>query len=435
MPMKRTLRNVYNSVAVPYHRLMGFLAANHYDYPASSMTVIGVTGTNGKTSTCFMIHNTLKMAGFRVGMMTTIGNAISDGELKSKGGHMTTADTWELNKQIADMRANGVQYLVLEVSSHALAQGRIMGVPIDIAVMTNVTPEHLDYHRTFARYRQAKMKLFKLAASNAKRGGRGIGVVNADDPSARYFTRLVPHPVTYGIERGDLKATRMKATTSGVEYYTRINKQSYHIKVHIPGDFYVYNSLAAVAACHVLGLTKQQIEQGISGLPGVDGRMNHLETGLGFDVIIDYAHTPDSYEKMFPGIRKATKGKIYIVCGAAGKRDKSKFPLMGKLAKQYGDLVILTEEDPQGEVRPLSELLAKGIRQAGGHEGTDFIFIDDRTEAINYAINHAQKDDVVLLLGMGHQRTIDRATGTEPWSDKEVAEKAIAQRASGVSNC
>ena len=186
--MKQTLSNVRNAVLVPYHWMQGFLAANHYDYPASAMTVIGVTGTNGKTSTCFMIYNTLKQAGYKVGMMTTIGNAVSDGELKSKGGHMTTAGAKELNRQIADMRASGIQYLVLEVSSHALAQGRIFGVPIDIAVMTNVTPEHLDYHRTFERYRRAKLKLFEMAARESKHGGRGVGIVNADDPSARYFT-------------------------------------------------------------------------------------------------------------------------------------------------------------------------------------------------------------------------------------------------------
>ena len=426
--MKQTLKDVRNSVLVPYHWARGFLAANHYDYPASAMTVIGVTGTNGKTSTCFMIYNTLKQAGCKVGMMTTIGNAVSDGELTSKGGHMTTADARELNKQIAAMRASGIQYLVLEVSSHALAQGRIFGVPIDIAVMTNVTPEHLDYHRTFERYRRAKLRLFEMAARESKRGGRGVGVVNADDPSAKYFAGMVPHPVTYGIENGDLKATRIKATTKGVEYYVRIDKQPYHIKVNIPGEFYVYNSLAAVAVCHQLGLSKGAIEQGISSLTGVEGRMSQVPNDLGINVIVDYAHTPDSYEKMLPGIRQTTTGKVYIVCGAAGKRDRSKFPTMGQLAAKYSDLVILTEEDPQGPVRPLSELVAKGIREDGGVEGQDFVFIDDRTNAINEAVKRARKGDTILLLGMGHQKTIDRAGGSEPWSDYDTVKAALDQK-------
>ena len=426
--MNQTLNNIRNSVLIPYHYIKGFLAANHYDYPASAMTVIGVTGTNGKTSTCFMIYNVLKEAGYKVGLMSTIGNAMSDGELKSKGGHMTTADPKTLNKQIAEMRDAGVHFLVLEVSSHALAQSRVFGISFDIAVMTNVTPEHLDYHRTFERYRAAKMKLFKMTADNAKRGGDGVGIVNADDPSAKYFENLVPKPMTYGIKHGGLKATQVKTSTSGVEYYVRIDKKPWHIKVNIPGEFYVYNSLAAVAVCHALHVDQATVEKGIADVVGVPGRMQKVETGHGFDVIVDYAHTPDSYARMLPGIKKAAKGKVMIICGAAGKRDNSKFPEMGKLAYENSDLVILTEEDPQGPVRPLSELVAKGIRKAGGKEKEDFIFIDDRQKAINEAVKRANKGDVIMLLGMGHQKTIDRASGQAPWSEVKAVKKAIAKR-------
>ena len=214
-----------------------------------------------------------------------------------------------------------------------------------------------------------------------------------------------------------------------MEYYVRIDKQPYHIKVNIPGEFYVYNSLAAVAVCHQLGLSKDEIESGISSLTGVEGRMSRVSNDLDVNVIVDYAHTPDSYEKMLPGIRRATRGKVYIVCGAAGKRDRSKFPTMGQLAAKYSDLVILTEEDPQGPVRPLSELLAKGIREDGGKEGEDFVFIDDRTEAIGEAVRRAKQGDTILLLGMGHQKTIDRASGTEPWSDYDVAKAALDTKA------
>lgn len=425
--MKQTIRNIRNSALVPYHWAMGFLAANHYDYPASAMTVIGVTGTNGKTSTCFMIYNVLLEAGYKVGLMTTVGSAINR-EFHDQMVHMTTADTRVLNKNIAAMRDAGVQYLVLEVSSHALAQGRVFGVPIDIAVMTNVTPEHLDYHRTFARYRAAKCRLFKMAAQNAKHGGRGVGVVNADDPNAKWFIREVPTSVTYGIDGGDLRASRIKLTTKGCDYYTRIDKQAYHIKVNIPGQFYVYNSLAAVAACHALGLGKRQIEQGIADMKGVEGRMNHVDTGLGFDVIIDYAHTPDSYRKLIPDIKKLAKGKIIIVCGAAGQRDSSKFAEMGKLAGEYADLLILTEEDPRGPVRSLSELLAKGARRSGKIDDKDLLFIDDRTKAIETAVAQADKGDVVLLLGKGHEKTMERAGGqVDPWNEREVAEAAIEQ--------
>lgn len=398
--------------------------ANHYDYPASGMKVIAVTGTNGKTTTCFMIYNILLKAGYRVGLMSTVANAI-DGEVTQQSAHMTTADARTLNKRLAKMRDAGIQYLVLETSSHALAQHRIFGVPIDIAVVTNVTPEHLDYHRTFARYRAAKVKLFKLAASNAKHGGRGVGIANADDPSCKYFTSQVPLPITYGIKSGDLKATRVKLETKGVEYYTKLDKQTFHIKTRIPGEFNVYNSLAAVAATHALGLSKKQIEDGIYDLAGVEGRMNRIDEGQDFDVIIDFAHTPDAYEKLLPGIKKVAKGRVITLFGGAGERDQEKLPTMGKIAAENSDIVILTEDDPRGPVRPQSEKLAKGAIEAGKKEDKDLFYIDDRTEAIEFAVKTAQKGDTVVLMGKGHEKTIARATGDEPWNEAEVAREAI----------
>lgn len=391
------------------------------------MTVIGVTGTNGKTSTCYMIYNTLLAAGYKVAMMTTVSTAIM-GETEEQLGHMTTADPRLLNKKIAAMRDAGVQYLVLEVSSHALAQGRVFGIPFDIAVMTNVTPEHLDYHRTFARYRAAKVKLFRMMADNAKHGGRGVGIVNADDPSAKWFIRECPTALTYGINGGDLRATRIKLTAKGVEYYTRLDKQAFHIKVKIPGRFYVYNSLAAVAACHALGLSKQQIEQGIANLDGVEGRMNRIETGLGFDVIVDYAHTPDAYQQVLPDVKQAAKGKVILICGVEGDRDNSKFADMGRIAADNTDIVILTEQDAgKHNVRQLSELMAKGLREKGKTDGKDLLFIDDRRAAIEQAVSLADKGDVILLFGMGHEKVMDRANGPEPWNDTEQAKAVITE--------
>ena len=426
--MNQTMKNLKNSLAVPYHRIRGFMAANHYDYPASGMTVIGVTGTNGKTSTCFMIHNILLEAGLKVGLMTTIGNSV-DGKFEESPDHMTTSDARTLNKRLAEMRSAGVQYLVIEVSSHALAQGRVFGIPFDIVVMTNVASEHLDYHRTFQRYLQAKCRLFKLAAANAKQGGQGVGIINADDKSAKAFARLVPKPVTYGIKQGKLKATRIKRQNSGSSYEVKVDGETYHIKINIPGEFYIYNSLAAVAACHALGMSRQQIENGLKNLTGVEGRMNVIPTGLGFDVIIDFAHTPDAYQKLLPDVKANTKGKVIVISGAAGERDKTKFPTMGKIAGKYSDLIILTEEDARGPVRPQSELVAKGARQAGKTEGKDLLFIDDRAEAIETAIMKARKNDVVLLLGMGHEKAMARANGKYiPWNERQVAEQAIAKR-------
>lgn len=423
--MKQVLRDARNIAMARYHKARGFMAANHFDYPASAMTVIGVTGTNGKTSTCYMIYNILLQAGLKAAMMTTVSTSVM-GESEEQLGHMTTADTKILNKRIAGMRDAGVQFLVLEVSSHALAQGRIFGIPISIAVMTNVTPEHLDYHRTMANYRNVKVKLFKMMAKNARHGGSGVGIVNADDESSAWFVKYAPKPISYGIDHGDLKATQIKLKTNGVEYYTRIDKQAYHIKVNIPGECYVYNSLAAVAACHQLGIKKKDIEDGIASLSGIAGRMSRVEAGQDFSVIVDYAHTPDAFLKVIPSVRQATKGKVIVVTGAAGNRDNSKFPSMGRIAGENADLVILTEEDAgKKSVRKLSELVAKGVRQAGKKEGEGLEFIDNRKKAIQKAILSAQKGDTVLLLGMGHEKVIDRPNGPEEWNDGQIAEQLI----------
>lgn len=422
--MKLTPTDIRNSVMVPVHAVRAFMKANKYDYPASSMTVIGVTGTNGKTTTCFMIYNMLLKAGYKVGLMSTVANAIGD-QMTAQSAHMTTADAGTMNKRLAKMRDAGVQYLVIEVSSHALAQHRVFGIPFDIVVETNVTEEHLDYHRTFKRYREAKMKLFKLCANNAKRGGRGVGIANADDPSVGYFVREVPTPITYGINAGQMRARQVKLTAKGVEYYLKHNKTTYHIKTQIPGEFNVYNSLAAASVGIQLGLDKQQIEDGIYSLASVEGRMNRIDEGQDFDVIIDFAHTPDAYEKLLPGLTKLAKGKVITLFGGAGERDQEKLPLMGKIAAENSDIVILTEDDPRGNVRAQSEKLAKGARKAGKKDNKDLLFIDDRVAAIEKAMELANKGDMVVLMGKGHEKTIARANADEPWNEALVARYAI----------
>lgn len=422
--MKTKLKDIRNSAVIPYHIAEAFMAANKHDYPASNMKVIGVTGTNGKTTTCFMIYNMLLKAGKRVGLMSTVANAIDD-NLVPQNAHMTTADPKTMNKRLVKMRDAGVQYLVLEASSHALAQRRTFGIPIDIAVMTNVTEEHLDYHRTFQRYIDAKVKLFKAAGTNAKRGGHGVGIVNIDDPSAKFFMRNTPTVVTYGIKSGDIQARRIKLTAQGVEYYVKYKKENYHIKTQIPGKFNVYNSMAALTVGQKLGLTKKQIEQGIASLEAVEGRMNRIDEGQNFNVIIDFAHTPDAYEKLLSDVKEFTKGRLITLFGGAGERDQVKLPLMGKIAAENSDLVILTEDDPRGPVRPQSEKLAKGAIEAGKVEGKDLFFVDDRTKAIEFAFRKARKDDTVLLMGKGHEKTIARASGDEPWDEAKTARQLL----------
>jgi len=423
--MKKTLTKIHNSVARPYHLAQGFRAANKYDYPASGMTVIGVTGTNGKTTTCFMIYKTLLAAGKKVAMMTTVANAIND-DLQMQNAHTTTPDTRILNKKIAEFRDAGVKFLVLEVTSHALAQHRIFGVPIDIAVFTNLTHDHLDYHGTMANYAKAKRRLFKMAAAYSKHGGRGVGVVNADDPYAGFFATAVSKPLTYGVEKGDLQARQVKMTTTGVEYFVKFNGQKLHIKTQMPGQFNVYNSLATVGVGLSLNLTNEEIEQGIYSLASVEGRLNRIDEDQNFDVIIDFAHTPDSFAKLLPDLKKTTKGRLITVFGAAGKRDESKRSEMGQLTGQNADVVIITEEDPRGPVRPISEQIAAGSEKARKIRDKDLFLIDDREKAIEFALQMAKKGDTVALLGKGHEKTMERANGKiDPWDEAKIARKVL----------
>ncbi len=410
----------FNTLILPYHWLQAFHAANKYDYPASAMKVIGVTGTSGKTTTAFMIHKVLTEAGKKAGLLTTVAYGVGS-DLKEQAEHMTTMPPKPLNQRIAAMRDAGVEYLVLEVTSQALSQHRIFGIPIDVAVFTNITHEHLDYHKTFANYLKAKQKLFRIA--NKTPGGERIGIVNADDPNASAFTKIIKNSLTYGLRRGDLRAQRVKLTTSGVSYDVKLNDgKQVHIKSPIPGSFNVYNSLVAVAVGQVYGLTPEQIEQGITKLTSVDGRMVRVDEGQNFDVIVDFAHTPDAFEQIYSSLSIA-KDKIITMFGAAGDRDHSTRAIRGKIAGEHSRAVVITEDDPRyDDLDENFAMIEDGVKQAGNK---NYFKVYDRAEAIEKAFNLAKKGDMVLLLGMGHEKTILRADGEHEWEDEAVARKIL----------
>lgn len=392
-------------------------------FPARGLNVIGVTGTNGKTSTCFMIHRMLHEAGYKVGLMSTVGYGVG-GEIKPQIQHMTNVSVPELMQRLKWMRSQGVEWLVLETTSHALAQYRVWGVPFSVAVMTNVTHEHLDYHKTFERYVAAKRRLFKLA--NANKMGLRVGVINAEDPSAERFAQDIKNPITYGVEKGDLRATKLELEPSGVSYRAEIEKDEYDIRCQIPGSFSVYNSLAAVAVGRTLGLSKSQIEQGIAALAGVEGRMARVDEGQDFDVIVDFAHTPDSFEKLFKDLKPVVKGKLIVMFGSAGRRDEAKRAVQGELAGKYCDEVIITEEDDRDvDGLAIIEQIAEGAEKAGKLEEKNLFLVHDRAEAINFAVKRASQGDTVLLLGKGHEKTIERNNGENPWDEMATAREAL----------
>ena len=429
----------YNKLVIPYHVLRANLAAHQYGFPGKRMRVIGVTGTNGKTSTCFLIWKMLNAAGHKTGLMTTVAWGVD--KLEKQIEHMTTVDAKTLNYRMKKIADAGAEFLVLEVTSHALAQHRTFGVPIEIAVMTNVTHEHLDYHKTFENYRDAKRRLFKMAK---------YGVINEDDKSWAYFAKDVKEYITYGINSGILRAKDVRLGAQGVDYsvddkaseekkhavddkHTRGGKHAsgdmLRIKTKIPGEFTVYNSLAAVAVGLKLGLSKEQISQGILALDSVEGRMNRVDLGQNFEVIVDYAHTPDAFLKVYESVVPGKKGRIISLFGGAGRRDESTRSERGEIAAKYSDIVIITEDDSRDEnPAEIAEEFVRGAKQAGFLRGKNLLVELNREKAIQMAVDLAKKDDIVLILGKGHEKTILRATGAVPFEDLKVTEKALRKR-------
>lgn len=418
--------NLYNKAVLPKHYGVAVATNVKYKFPAKGLKVIGVTGTNGKTSTCFLIQKMLTEAGYMAGLLSTVAYGVGD-SLKAQVHHMTSQPIDLLMKRIIEMRKEGMDVLVFEVTSHALAQFRTMGVPIDIAVFTNLTHEHLDYHGTFPAYRAAKVKLFKQA--NRTRDGLKIGIVNSDDPNAIYFADAIKHPIAYSLEPSDdpnvVWPRNLKRTPKGSHYKTVIMGKELTITCNLPGEFNVANSMAAAAAGIAFGLTPDQVSQGIAALQGVEGRMTRIDEGQDFDVIVDFAHTPDSFEKLFKDLRPVVKGKMIALFGSAGRRDEAKRAVQGELAGKYADIVVVTEEDDRDiDGNTIMNQIASGAEKAGKKRDENLFLILDRTKAIEFALKTAKKGDTVILLGKGHEKTIERPIGSggkkdphNPWEE------------------
>jgi len=410
----------------PYgHLVEAFLVNVRYGFPARNLHVIGVTGTNGKTTTSFMIHRMLVEAGYDVALMSTVAYGVGR-DITPQVAHMTTISAPQLMRQIKGFKKQGARWVVLETTSHALAQHRVWGVPYEIAVMTNITHEHLDYHGTFERYLSAKTHLFRIA----NRHGRRFGVVNADDSNAEAFSRNIRRVQTYGISSGDVRATDIELRGDGSRYTVKNGKESMTIDCHIPGEFNIYNSLAAVVVGRELGLSSEQIATGIAALDGVEGRMATVDEGQPFSVIVDFAHTPDSFERLLGDLRRATKGKLVVLFGSAGRRDESKRAIQGRIAGTFADEVIVTEEDDRDiDGNEIMAQIAEGAEEAGKVQDKDLHLILDRSDAISFAMTRvSQSDDAVVLLGKGHEKTIERADGEHPWDEMAEARRALADR-------
>lgn len=382
-------------------------------FPGKSMKVIGVTGTDGKTTTCTLIAQMLRHSGKKVGMITTISIDYGDGQgPQDNPTRLTALGTKKLTSVLQKMKNDGVEWLVLEVTSHGLSQHRNFGIPFELAVMTNVGHEHLDYHGTFENYRDAKRRLFKL--TNKNKSGKRVGVINAEDLSASLFASDVARPITYGTREADVLAVKVELRSDGSSYTVKVNKSvlpdapmQLNIECHLPGSFNVYNSLAAVTAGLVVGLTESQIVDGIASLDQVEGRMTRVDAGQDFAVIVDYAHTPESFEKILAEVRPLTKGKLICAFGSAGRRDEAKRSAQGAIAGKFCDVVIVTEEDDRDiDGQEIMEQIASGAGRSGKVVGKDLFLVHERAEAVQKAIDMAKAGDMVVLLGKGHEKSI-----------------------------
>jgi UDP-N-acetylmuramoyl-L-alanyl-D-glutamate--2,6-diaminopimelate ligase len=330
------------------------------------------------------------------------------------------------------MVAAGTQYAVIEATSHGLAQHRVTGCDFDVAVVTNITHEHLDYHGSYEAYRAAKGRLFEsLSSSYRKPGIPKSAVLNADDSSYDYLEALVPERCySYGIEHpSDVDASEIQLTASGSSFTATTPKGALRVVTPLVGLFNVYNILAAIAVGTLHDIDLPAMQRGIAAVEGVPGRMEHIDMGQDFSVIIDFAHTPNALDNALRTVRRLTEGQVTVVFGCAGLRDRAKRPLMGEVAGRLADRIVLTAEDPRTEdLAGIIDEIAAGCERAGRHEGIDYWRVPDRSEAIAAAIRQARRGDLVLVTGKGHEQSMCFGTTERPWSDHEAVRAALRER-------
>jgi UDP-N-acetylmuramoyl-L-alanyl-D-glutamate--2,6-diaminopimelate ligase len=436
--MKSLLRKILpDSIKLAYHKFMADLANIIYGFSSHKITVIGVTGTNGKTTTCHFIFNILQTAGYKVGMMTTTTLSIGK-EKRVNKTRLTTLPPFELNKMLRKMVRSGCEYAVLETSSHATVQHRIRGIAYDVMVMTNITREHLDYHKTFEEYRVAKKEILAVPSKSFKKSHtlKQI-VINRDESNYEYLRDTKSdRQFSYGILRGDVVAERTNYHATSSDFLVKTPVGNKRISINLPGRFNVYNALAAITACMALAIDLETIRLGLLNTRGVPGRMEKitpekkLQQKMNFNVIVDFAHTPDAFYQIFETIRNVKKNRLICVFGSAGERDTSKRPLLGNLAGTHADIIIITSEDPRSEdPKMIMEQVKKGVlRGEKGKkftDGKDFYLIEDRHEAIKKALNVAQENDLVMILGKGAEQTQDLKSGKTPWDDRKITRELL----------
>lgn len=397
-----------------------------YGHPSGEVKVIGVTGTNGKTTTTYLLEKILNDCGRSAGVIGTIETRYGGKSCPMSG---TTPESHELQRLLHAMRNDGIHYCAMEVSSHALEQGRVKGCKFRSAIFTNLTQDHLDYHGSMEKYAEAKGLLFSRLgnAYGEPLDERSYAILNADDKASAAFRRLTSAEViTYGLDRAaDIRASDIAITAEGSSFTVSGFGGTAAIKLKMPGKFNVYNALAAIAASLLEGIPLADIKSSLEGIQGVPGRVEKVDMGQPFSVIVDYAHTPDGLRNVLAAVREFASGRIITVFGCGGDRDRTKRPVMGKIAAEHSDYVIVTSDNPRSE-NPESIIseIEKGLAQAG-LSPSQYALVADRRKGIEKAVEMASQGDVVLIAGKGHETYQLVGGRTFPFDDRITAMEAI----------
>ncbi len=438
---------------------LAHLSAAWHGFPSRQLTVVGVTGTDGKTTTCNLLHNILVASGRRAGLITTI-NAVIGERVMDTGLHTTTPDAPDVQRHLAAMVESGTEIAVLEATSEGLAQHRVSACDFDVAVVTNVTHEHLYFHGSLEAYRQAKAMLFHyLAAGHRKPGIPRTAVLNADDESFGTLSQIpADQHLAYCIEKPGpsqgtagpvsptmprLVATGLHRSASGTRFTVRwyppaqVPPGSSHQIVHdfelstaLLGDYNVSNILAATGAALVLGVPVDAIQRGVWQTSGVVGRMEPVDEGQDFSAIVDFAHTPNALKRALETARSLTEGRVIAIFGCAGERDVKKRAWMGGISARLADVSIFTAEDPRREsLDGILAEMARGAEEAGAIEGESYFRVPDRAEAIQFAVDLARAGDLVITCGKGHEQSMCYGTVETSWSEHNALRAALRRRA------
>lgn len=435
---------------------LAWLHAAWYEHPSRSMLVVGVTGTDGKTTTCNLLFSILEAAGVRTGMISTV-NAVIGNRTYDTGLHTTTPDSADVQHFLAQMREAGTEVAVLETTSHGLAQHRVTAVDYDVAVVTNITHEHLDFHGSYEAYRKAKAMLFRSLLASPRAAKRGVtrdryvppktAVLNADDTSFAYLAQIpAERAISYTARPAssqprstlqapatELRARNVRQEPSGMSFEIEVLEReavvaSFRVTTRLAGGFNISNILAAAGAALALGVGEPAIVEGIAALRGIPGRMERVDRGQHFTAIVDFAHTPNALAQALTAAREMVgpKQRVIAVFGSAGLRDREKRRLMGQVAAAQADFTVVTAEDPRTE--DLAAILAEtadAMAHAGRVEGVDFVRVADRQAAILEALRYAQAGDVVLVCGKGHEQSMCFGVVEHPWRDQDALAWAL----------